>query len=525
MTSLFGLAARLQAGGAAEITLMLVLKATLILAIARLLLMVLTRASAATKHVIATAALCAVVAMPFFSALLPSWNVALFGPQQQEQRTIGATGDEEASTSTGVTTLGTAITLARATGVSDRPFTFASRSVRVLKQSWQGLALLAVAAGALLFLGQMLAGLLAVWLVARKAEEVTDDNALLELDRAHDHLALGRDVRLLRSPRISVPVVWGIRKPMLLLPADSVTWSAERLRVVLLHELAHLKRIDGITLLMTRLAVAAYWFHPLAWSLERAGRSECERACDDLVLATGTKASDYAEHLLSIAKNLPRFDPFRAVTLAMSRRSQLEGRLLSILQADVRRRVFSARGVAIASVLALLIVIPISAFRVIAAPAPEQNRESKNKDFVYAKNEKKHKTDSEITVGPDVDALTDYFLTKVVKIEREPKNGREWYERGMQLHHQDRYDEAIAAFKNSIAAGYRIDASKYNIACGFAVMDDHENALRWLSEAVDAGYDDVGHIGSDSDLDPIRTDPRFRQIVGKDNEERDEAVE
>ncbi|HVR40695.1 MAG TPA: M56 family metallopeptidase, partial [Thermoanaerobaculia bacterium] len=278
MTSLFEFAARLQAAGSGEITLMLILKATLILAIARLLLVALTRASAATKHVIATAALCAIVAMPFFSALLPSWNVALFGGTQQQQssKTIGATGDEETS---GVTTLGTAITLARATGVSDRPFTFASRLMRVVKQSWQGLILLALAAGALLFFGQMLAGLLAVWLVARNAEEVTSDSELLELDRAHDHLALGRDVRLLRSHRISVPVVWGIRKPMLLLPADSVEWPVERLRVVLLHELAHLKRLDGVTLLITRLAAAAYWFHPLAWSLERAGRNQCERAC------------------------------------------------------------------------------------------------------------------------------------------------------------------------------------------------------------------------------------------------------
>ncbi|HVR41651.1 MAG TPA: tetratricopeptide repeat protein, partial [Thermoanaerobaculia bacterium] len=232
-------------------------------------------------------------------------------------------------------------------------------------------------------------------------------------------------------------------------------------------------------------------------------------------------------HLLSIAKNLPRFDPFRAVTLAMSRRSQLEGRLLSILQADVRRRAFSARGVAIACGLALLVVIPISAFRMSASPAPEQqaqSREPKNKDFVYAKNDNKHKkTDSEITVVPDVESLTDYFFTNVVKLERTPKNGHDWYERGMELHHQDRYDEAIEAFKHSIAAGYRIDASKYNIACGYSLLDDKENALRWLNEAVDAGFNDPDKIGEDSDLDPIRSDPRFRQIIG--NEAADQVTE
>ena len=128
-----------------------------------------------------------------------------------------------------------------------------------------------------------------------------------------------------------------MRKSLDGLPAEALNWSRERLRVVFLHELAHLRRCDAITLLITRATTAMYWFHPLAWSLERIARRECEQACDDLVLATGTRASEYADHLLSIAKDLPRHDPFASVTLAMSRRSQLEGRLLSILQIDARR--------------------------------------------------------------------------------------------------------------------------------------------------------------------------------------------
>jgi hypothetical protein len=65
---------------------------------------------------------------------------------------------------------------------------------------------------------------------------------------------------------------------------------------------------------------------------------------------------------------MPTFDPFRSVTLAMSRKSQLEGRLLSILSPQGARRIFTARGVAIACVAALLIVIPVSAVRLAAQP-------------------------------------------------------------------------------------------------------------------------------------------------------------
>src|SRR6185295_9790748 len=110
------------------------------------------------------------------------------------------------------------------------------------------------------------------------------------------------------------------------------------------------------------------WFHPLAWSLDRAARSECEQACDDLVLDAGTRPSEYADHLLGIARLLPRRDPFGAVTLAMSRRSQLEGRLLSILHPHARRDAVSRRAVLFSALVAMLFVVPVAALRLTAQP-------------------------------------------------------------------------------------------------------------------------------------------------------------
>lgn len=518
MATLFELAARLQAAGAAEAMLLLIVKVTLVLAIAKLLVMAMPHSSAATKHLVATAALIAVAAMPFLTAVTPSWHLGVLDKLDRPapsdaKKTVGATGEESADSEPGV--IGTGISLARATGVAglaEQPLTVAARAINVTKASWKGMIVLAVMLVGGLMLLQMLVGMLGVWYVARNAEELTQDTALVELDHARDHLALGRDVRLLRSSRISVPVIWGIFKPVLLLPADVVTWPAERLRVVLLHELAHLKRLDGLSLICTRIAVSLFWFHPLAWSLERAGRTDCERACDDLVLASGTKPSDYADHLLAIARSMPTFDPFRSVTLAMSRKSQLEGRLLSILHPQTARRIFTARGVAFACAIGLMIVIPVSAMRLAAAP-----KEDKAKVEYAVKKQEAVKSDSEVTVTPDVEAIGDFFLAKFGKtgdkFARVPKNGEQWYQRAYDLYHADRYAEAAVAFQHAAESDYRKAAALYNAACSYSLNDDRDNALKLLAEAIAAGWDDMDHIADDSDLDPVRSDKRFSQVV------------
>lgn len=529
MTTIFELAARLQAANAAEGMLLMLAKATLVLAIARLLLMAIPRASAATKHLVATAALIAVGLMPLLSVAVPAWVIAVqpraqaVAPSTADEtargrdatRTVGVRDDESSSSSS----LSTAVAVVKA--VAPEPLTAIENATTIARATWKGLIVLTLGFAALLLLVQMAIGMIGVWYVARNAEELLRDDALLELDRARDQLALGVNVRLLRSSRISVPVLWGVLKPVLLLPPDVVTWPAERLRVVLVHELAHLKRFDGISLILTRIAVSLFWFHPLAWSLERAGRRECERACDDLVLASGTKPSAYADHLLAIARSMPTFDPFRSVTLAMSRKSQLEGRLLSILQPDVARRVFSGRGVAIACALAVAVIVPVSALRLIAQPSKEDQKLEAKNEKIEQKNELKEKTSgSEVTVTPHVESLEEYFLAKLGKYDkradrwaRTPKNGKEWYERAYDLYRADRYEEAAVAFRRAADEGHNKATSLYNAACSYALLGDANRAIPTLTEAIDAGWDDIDKIADDSDFDPIRSDPRFASAL------------
>jgi hypothetical protein len=187
-------------------------------------------------------------------------------------------------------------------------------------------------------------------------------------------LAESHDVRwpigVAVSDLTTTPIVTGIWRPLIVLPRAVSEWSSARLRAVLLHELAHIKRCDCLTQTLARLICAAYWFNPLVWIATRRLRIEQERACDDFVLASGTKASEYAAHLSGIARGLQRarLSALATASLAMARSSQVESRLMAILDPTIQRS--SAPGArAVAAAMVLLVVIPLSALQLRPAGA------------------------------------------------------------------------------------------------------------------------------------------------------------
>ena len=173
-----------------------------------------------------------------------------------------------------------------------------------------------------------------------------------------------------------MPMASGIFKPSVLMPEDANRWPLERLRIVLLHELAHVKRRDCLTHVIVQLACALYWFNPLAWIAARHVRTERERACDDLVLACGTRGPDYAEELLEIARVMRggRYPALLAgATLAMAHRSQLEGRLIAILDPKVPRAAVSRLRTALTAVGVACALAPLAAMQPWTVGAPEHD--------------------------------------------------------------------------------------------------------------------------------------------------------
>ncbi len=157
-----------------------------------------------------------------------------------------------------------------------------------------------------------------------------------------------------------MPMTWGWIRPVVLLPSDAEAWPASRWRDVLLHELAHVQRLDCLTQAIAQAACALYWFNPLAWLAAWRMRFERERACDDVVLLCGSRASDYAAHLLDLARSLRSRHRHSLAALAMARPSHLEGRLLSILDAGCPRRGLTRPTVALGLIALMALILPLS---------------------------------------------------------------------------------------------------------------------------------------------------------------------
>ncbi|MBL8234472.1 MAG: TonB family protein, partial [Bryobacterales bacterium] len=148
-------------------------------------------------------------------------------------------------------------------------------------------------------------------------------------------LGIRRPVKVLVSDGSASPMTWGILRPVILLPKTWQTWTADRLRVVLVHELGHVKRWDSLSQMLAACAAALYWPHPLIWLVAQRMRQQQEKACDDLVLNCGYPAPNYAEHLIGIASGAGK-PP--APAIAMAQPSSLESRIVAALDPNRSRR-------------------------------------------------------------------------------------------------------------------------------------------------------------------------------------------
>lgn len=148
---------------------------------------------------------------------------------------------------------------------------------------------------------------------------------------------LRRSVELREHSQPIVPMTCGILRPAVLVPEASRQWDDSMKRSVLLHELAHVRRSDVAWLLVGRMACTLFWFHPLAWFALRRLRHEGELACDDAVVQSGERATDYAEQLLNVARIC---SAARGVSLgaAMAEGSSLEHRVRSLFDSSRNHR-------------------------------------------------------------------------------------------------------------------------------------------------------------------------------------------
>ncbi|HEY0996664.1 MAG TPA: M56 family metallopeptidase, partial [Gemmatimonadaceae bacterium] len=219
--------------------------------------------------------------------------------------------------------------------------------------------------GAVMVLLRYVVGTARISHISRHAERVDEGEWLSLVTRTAKAMGIARPLTLLRGGTLDVPVTWGIVYPVVLLPRESADWDEERRRFVLVHEMAHVKRLDAVMQVVSQVAMALFWFSPAVWYAAHKVRVEREHACDDQVLLQGTRASFYADELLGMVQRLGRRSEAAPAfaALAMARRSEFEGRMLAILDPKATRRPMTTKASVVTTVVALALVGPLGALR------------------------------------------------------------------------------------------------------------------------------------------------------------------
>lgn len=389
-------------------TIAVLLKGTILLCAAGLAAVALRRSSAATRHMVWSAGVLALLILPILSVSLPALEVKLprWGttePQATEQpatttpkelRLLAQISTPEQNSSS----LGPFIgELHHPDDASPATMVFEPDSqaaatpglVHELRTTLADLspstwAFLGWELGALLVLGYFAFGRLRLGWLERDCIERRVGPWPEMVARLAAEIGLERRVRVLQSNRALTPMTWGILKPVLLLPRDADDWSDEQRRDVVLHELHHIRRHDCLSQSFAQLACILYWFHPLVWFSARQMRDERERACDDEVLMAGSKASSYASHLLEMARSLRAEQHTAFASVAIARRSQLSDRLIAVLDPQLARSApRRGRTLALSSAAGVLL-LSLAVLKPVTAAPPDHILEQRVSPIVVA---------------------------------------------------------------------------------------------------------------------------------------------
>jgi Zn-dependent protease with chaperone function len=200
-------------------------------------------------------------------------------------------------------------------------------------RDWGTLALACYLAVALAFLGRLMFGYALAWRLAGASRPIRDERAADLLAR---FVPAFPPPELLESEAVAAPVTVGWLSPVVVLPSGWREWTQGKLEAVLAHELAHVRRRDWLIAVLAGLNKCIFWFHPLAWWLERKLAALAERACDEASLLVVRDRREYARALLEIAAAVRSAGGRLAWhSLAMAGSSRMRERIEAVL--DERR--------------------------------------------------------------------------------------------------------------------------------------------------------------------------------------------
>lgn len=173
-------------------------------------------------------------------------------------------------------------------------------------------------------------------LVKRWQSDITDETVLREFRAAKDFAGVKRDIEIKRCKAVSTPMVFGIIKPVLLMP--DIDFTADELNIVLRHELVHLKRNDVLYKLLIMVVCTLYWFNPMMYVMAKAANKDLELACDAEVVKREGAAfrCRYCETIMRLVHNRRGAQTALSTCFFFSKKTVME-RFKYILDEKIKR--------------------------------------------------------------------------------------------------------------------------------------------------------------------------------------------
>ena len=250
-----------------------------VLAILALLLVPFIRRSSTAQHAVWTLVLAGMLALPFLRPLIPTTRLHLppaLTPQFTQAKPVPPSS------------------------MPSRISPSATETRLPAPPPWPLFLVATYLAGVALFGARLLGG---VWLTRRTLRNTRTIHE--ELWEYYELIADANvDLNLEESDCVRVPLTTGSKLLRVIFPADWREWPAEKRKAILAHELAHARRRDPLIALVVAVNKCLFWFHPLAWWLERRLPMLAEHAADDAALAVSLDAQAYARLLLETAARL-----------------------------------------------------------------------------------------------------------------------------------------------------------------------------------------------------------------------------
>ena len=318
----------------------LLAKATVIFVAGATIGFFLRNRSASTQRAVWALTLAASLGLPLGIALTPAWRVAVI-PTDEIAALVKPI--RPATTESAPTTVSAAPTIDPVIASQPQTPSVITNSTGSGLPSVPVILAIVWMAGVVLVLARMGIGLIGLHRVVRRSARLADDDWQRLLRNEAKLAGVERPVQLLSTGDVSTPLTFGFRSPKIILPEESSEWTQEHRAVVIRHEMAHIASADAGACLIAGFAGAVYWFHPMVWIAAARLRRAQERACDDRVLTLGVAPADYAGHLLEVARSAREIGMPGFVSVAMARPSQLEGRLLAVLNDSNDRRTLTTQ--------------------------------------------------------------------------------------------------------------------------------------------------------------------------------------